>query len=229
MNLLNKYKNCHKGRDIYVLASGKSVDFIPNSFFDNKIIIGVNQVYKKTKCNYLVRKDIQLLKEALQQPQNKETIHFISRGLYGKDNVYNQMHILSQFRNKKNIVLFSHNKNTRKVPDVLAPSNIDYLVVSHSTIVTAIHLAAYMGAKNILLIGHDGGMINNCCNFKGYHNDSTYKIAHKEGEKDYRKWVTTIDSDTIKLKKLLIDRYKCNICSINPFINFNLEGNSYQI
>ena len=40
-------KNKHQGEDIYVLASGKSVDFFNEDFFDNKIVIGVNQAYKK--------------------------------------------------------------------------------------------------------------------------------------------------------------------------------------
>ena len=44
---LKYYKNIHKDKDIYVIGSGSSCDFIDNSFFDNKITIGINQVYKK--------------------------------------------------------------------------------------------------------------------------------------------------------------------------------------
>ena len=47
MKLITELKDKHKGEDIYVIASGKSIDFIDDSFFDGKILIGVNQAYKK--------------------------------------------------------------------------------------------------------------------------------------------------------------------------------------
>jgi len=37
-----------------------------------------------------------------------------------------------------------------------------------------------------------------------------------------------IDGDTIKLKGLLKDAYGCNVVSLNPFINFGLEGHVYK-
>lgn len=220
MRELKEFKDIHKNKDIYILASGKSVDFIDNSFFENKIIIGVNQVYKKVKCQYLVRKDPHLIDTVL---KNNNIIHFISNGGYGGDNNKNALHLQKYIKNN-NIVIFHHNKNTHDIPEVL-PEN--KLVVSWSTITSAIHLGAYMGAKNILLVGHDGGQINGESNFKGYHTDKTYKLAHKRGEKDYIIWLGKIEKATIKLKKILKDKYNCNIYSINPFINFNLEGHKY--
>ena len=78
---LNQFKNCHMGDDIYVLASGKSVDYIENSFFENKIVIGINQVYKKIHCQYLIRKEKQLAKEIIES--NPNSFHFISVGSCG--------------------------------------------------------------------------------------------------------------------------------------------------
>ncbi len=101
------------------------------------------------------------------------------------------------------------------------------MVVSSSTITTAIHLACYMGSKNILLVGHDGGMINGKCNFEGYHTDKTYRIAWPNGVNDYKNWVSNVDKQPIVVKEKLENEYNCNIHSINPFINFNLEGNKY--
>ena len=34
---LEDFENKFKGEDIYVIGSGKSLDFIDNSFFENKI------------------------------------------------------------------------------------------------------------------------------------------------------------------------------------------------
>ena len=39
MKQLTDYKNIHTGQDIYVVASGKSCDYIQPSFFDNKITL----------------------------------------------------------------------------------------------------------------------------------------------------------------------------------------------
>jgi hypothetical protein len=221
---IEDYMNIHKGEDIYILASGKSVDFLHKSFYDNKIIIGVNQVYKKITCKYLLRKECKLIKEVIKN--NPNTTHFISKGECGLNNIRNYEYIKNYISNKNNIVIYSHNINRIKIPRTFPPEHS--LVVSYSTITTAIHLAAYMGAKNIILVGHDGGLINNECNFSGYHTDATYKIIWPNGGKNhYKKWLSNIDNDTIILKILLKRKYNCNICSINPFINFNLEGNKY--
>ena len=63
MKSLADFKNIHKGKDIYVIGSGKSCDFISRDFFDNKITIGINQVYYRYDTNYYVRKHIEELTE----------------------------------------------------------------------------------------------------------------------------------------------------------------------
>lgn len=226
MKTLLNFKDIHKNKDIYILASGKSVDFIDNSFFNNKIIIGINQVFKKTKCQYLIKKDYHLINSIFENPINKNTIIFLSEGEYGLNNNNNLKKILKlPQEQRQNIITYKHNINNHNIEKL--PPN-DMLVVSWSTITTGIHLAAYMGAKNIILVGHDCGTINGKNNFTGYHNQNTYKMAHKNGEKDYTKWLTKIETQTIKLKGLLKKKYNCNIYSLNPFINFRLEGNKYE-
>ena len=222
-----EFKNIHKDEDIYILASGKSVDFIDNDFFKNKIVIGVNQVYKKNPCKYLIRKEAELINEILKE--NPETIHFISLGSCGSINPNNIMitkNALKSVTNKKNIVVYNHNQNVCSKVNNLPLD--DKLIVSHSTITTAMHLGAYMGANNIILVGHDCGSINNECNFIGYHTKETYKIAHTNGKNDYIKWLKNIETQTLMVKQLLKKIYNCNVYSLNPFINFNLEGNVYK-
>lgn len=225
---LKVFNKCHAGEDIYILASGKSVDFIDNSFFKDKIIIGTNQVYKKISCKYLLRKEAELMNEVI-NANDKKTIHFVSEGACGQTDPQNKKITLNALKevDTSNVVLYPHNDNKCESPIISIPKG-DMLIVSHSTITTAIHLAAYMGAKNIILVGHDCGTINGECNFKGYHNNETYKIVHAKGKDDYVLWLKKIEDNTIRLKKLLIEKYGCNIYSLNPFINFNLEGNVYE-
>ena len=225
MRELQEFKNIHKDMDIYVLASGKSVDFIDNSFFDNKIIIGINQVYKKVFCSYLVRKEANFIKKVIEE--NKDAIHFISRGNCGNrsDDSYKKTANQLKDIDTKNVVLYEHNSNNHDKGEVKLPKE-DNLYVSFSTITTGIHLAAYMGAKNIILIGHDCGSLNGECNFKGYHDKKT---RQQSSEGHYKNWLSKIQRATIDLKKVLKEKYDCNVYSLNPFINFSLEGNIYRI
>ena len=218
------YKNIHKGKDIYIIAAGKSLDYIDNSFFKNKITIGINQVYKKFEPTYLIRKEAHLIKETLNSI-SKKCILFISRGHCGGNNNIN-LKIIQKLNVENKIIIFNHNLNIETITK-LPPE--DKIIVSWSTITSGIHLAAYMGAKNIILVGHDCGTLDNECNFNGYHTDKTYRIAWKNGGKNaYKKWLPKIEEQTIDLKSLLRDKYNCNIYSLNPFINFGLEGHKYN-
>jgi hypothetical protein len=226
---MSYYKNLHKNEDIYVIASGKSLDFIDPSFFEGKITIGINQVFKRIKCKYLVRKEVALLTNIVEN--NKDSVFFISRGDCGGSNNKNEM--IVKKNNYKNVVIFPHKRNMShlRVNQVFNNINLDAneLLVSYSTITTGIHLAAFMGAKNIILVGHDCGKINGELNFTGYHTDATYRIAWRDGAKGYERWITSgaIEQDTIQLKQILKRIYGCNVLSLNPFINFGLEGNNY--
>ena len=216
---LHKFKDIHKDNDIYILASGKSVDFIENCFFKGKIVIGINQVYKKIPCKYLVRKEHQLVENVLSDPRNSDSIIFIP--------TYKKTHVLEKIDNQEKInrIIFFKSDPNIFIVDKL-PSD-DKLIVSYSTITTGIHLAAYMGARNIILVGHDCGTLNGEPNFSGYHTNDTYKIAHSNGKAQYKNWIHKIETGTTTLKKLLKKKYGCNTYSLNPFINFGLEGNKY--
>jgi len=219
-NKLSDYKNIHTGEDIYILASGKSLDFLDKSFFDKKIIIGVNQTYKYIEPLYLVRKEHKFIDLVLEETSN-HVKHFISLGDCGNRDVSSSL----KYNNNNKIVFFNHLINVENNHDFNSlPEDKNSLVVSHSTITSAIHLAAIMGAKNIILVGHDGGPINNECNFLNYHSKKT---MHQSNKSDYKNWLKMISSQTIKLKRLLKEKYNCNIVSINPFINFQLEGNIF--
>ena len=219
------FKNKHLDEDIYVYASGKSCDFVDNTFFKNKIVIGVNQSYKKLKPKYLVRKEFKLLKTIINDSNIDDVIHFVSCGNCGNQDSKNKEFIEKHFKDKSNIVIYNHHQNKMQITSL--PED-DMLIVSHSTITTAIHLAAYMGANNIIIVGHDCGLLNGESNFTGYHTEESLSVAWKKNpQQQYNNWLGKIENHTITLKKLLKDKYGCNVLSLNPFINFNLEGNKF--
>ena len=85
-----------------------------------------------------------------------------------------------------------------------------------------------MKAINIILLGHDCGLIDNESNFTNYHTKDTLSISWKnKPQEQYNNWLNIIENQTIILKKFLKEN-NVNVMSINLFINFNLEGHSYS-
>lgn len=234
MKSLVDFKNIHKGKDIYVIGSGKSCDFIDPTFFDNKITIGINEVYTRFKTTYLCRKELVYISQSV---QNTNSIVFCSSGDCGGLNGKN-LNLAKRMQKEKNkntdkIVIFDHKNNIckpinieRDLPDLCE----NKILVSYSTSCSAIHLALYMGAKNIILVGLDGGKIDDEINYKGYVLDS-YKTAWGGSANRYKKWIKSscINNDMITLKTHFKKKYNCNVYSLNPFVNFRLDGHKFEL
>jgi hypothetical protein len=219
MKSIKELKNKHQGEDIYILASGKSVDFINNDFFDGKIVIGVNQAYKKIWCDYLIRKEVKFIKESL------ETDSIVIVSEYDSGNLNSGKQKLNTNKiDHKNLYFFEHLDNKHTGIDI-SVFGTDKIVVSFSTITSAIHIAAYMGAKNIILIGHDCGTLNGELTFKGYYN--SIKDTPWDNWDQYKTWLKVIENQTIEVKKQVRYHYGANVLSINPFVSLNLENQLY--
>jgi hypothetical protein len=220
MKSIKELKNIHQGKDIYILASGKSVDFINEDFFDDKIIIGVNQAYKKIWCDYLVRKEVKFIKKSL------ETDSIVIVSEYDSGNLNSgEQKLNTNKTDHENLYYFEHldNKHTSIDTSVFGT---DKIVVSFSTITSAIHIAAYMGAKNIILIGHDCGTIDGEMTFKGYYD--SIKDTPWSDWNQYKNWLKVIESQTVLVKEQVRKHYGANVLSLNPFVSFNLENHIYQ-
>jgi len=225
------FKNIHNKKDIYIIGSGKSCDFIDNDFFKDKITIGVNQVYNKFNCNYYIRKEHAFIDDVIKK--TKKSLLFVSRGDCGEDNNKNKDYIESNKIYDNKVIVFDHYKNCGSADN---PNNIkkynythfqkdkNKLISTSSTLLSGIHLAYYMGAKNIILVGHDCCKINGESNFKNYHTDKTLKLTWNNKDQ-YNNWVSKIESQTVHIKKILKNNYNVNVVSLNPFVSYNLEGN----
>jgi|TARA_R110000824_G_scaffold82533_8_gene206932 hypothetical protein len=224
---IREFKDTHKGKDIYVICAGPSSNFVPPRFFTDKIVIGVNNVFKKFPCNYVISKDLQ------EHPRYTRMVEEIKKTevklIFSK---YHTGH-LSDGENKPNLSpeksgwYFEHldNKSAEMGEEVLSVIGTDKLVVSRSTVTSALNLAAYMGAQNIILVGHDCGSID------GELYDPTYTESDWHSANNYTsapKWVGSIEPQTIAVKKRLKLVYDCDVVSLNPFINFGLEGHTYN-
>lgn len=231
---LPQYRGRHAGQDVYVVASGASAGHVEPDFFVGKAAIGVNRVYVRfPNLTYYVRKDPFVAADAAYN-RTRGAVHFVSRGPYGIGDDNSNVRRLSRCGARPVTVAFPHQHNTHNVT-VLPPDG--QLVVSSSTITSAMHLAAYMGAKAIVLVGHDCGLLDGESNIAGYHTARSLRAAWGADEAlaraRYRRWLgagdgVDIERDTIRLKRLLRDQYAVVVYSLNPFVNLALEGHRYS-
>lgn len=216
MKNITELKGSLQGHDVYVIASGPSAGYVDPTFFDNKWSIGVNEVWRRFKPDFLLRKEAARAREFADAARAMGAISVISRydcGMYSR-----------KLNPDVCDYVFDHPDNAKDGNIDLSPvddAESGRLVVSWSTITSAIHLAAYMGASNIVLVGHDCGRLDGGTNFTGY-------PPSLGGAEFYRRWLPAIEPQTIALRATLQEVYGCRVYSLNPFLNFGLEGHHYE-
>lgn len=215
----------HKGEDVYIIAAGASAEYIDPKFFEGRTVIGVNRVFVRFPCTYTIAK------EFAGADYERELFAAGPIPITAKWDSGN----IRQGKMRRNLMsykrpeyyFYDHLENTREVVDisVVEPSS-DRLVVSYSTITSAMHLAAYMGAANIVLVGHDCGTLDGKVAFEGYYKDMT--VSPWTDRQEYVDWLAKIEAQTVLVRDKLINEFGCRVVSINPFVNFGLEGHRYE-
>ena len=212
---MNSYKNKHSGKDIWILGSGKSLDFVDNSFFENKITIGVNLAYNRFNLNYNIWHHyyINNINEAI-----KNTIVFVSE--YRKCQKKSTKFTDSNIELAKKVIIYKHNEQTFTQLDPRPIfTDTEEIMTGGTTIINAVGLAVHMGAKNIILCGCDNGSIENEVNYIGY-----YKGDFKPQQQGH----SLTSFQLMKLVRIELKKINTNMYMLNPFLDFNLEGLKYD-
>ena len=133
---IDELKGLHEGQDIWVLAAGASMNYVDSSFYDNKITVGVNRICKTFKCDYIVAKDGRGFKEIISSI-DYDTKLVLSKHESG--NLYQNLNSVD-FEH----FIFEHPSKPKEEPQIDCINKEDSkLVVSYSTITSAIHFAAF--------------------------------------------------------------------------------------
>ena len=210
---IKELKDRHCGEDIWIIASGSSLNYIDPSFFENKVTVAVNRACCFFECDYVVTKDKRGFEHIRNGTLNKDIKIVISRSDCGNPSAC--YHNIDQIDHSL-VYFYDHGRNFRPPQIEVIDKNSDSLITSWSTITTSIHFAAYLGAKNIIICGHDCGKIDGNVSISGYSDI----IEHVQGsEKEYYKWLIDLESDTDLVCSKVKDQYGCNIHSLNPFIH----------
>ncbi len=213
---IKKLKNAHKGKEIYVLGSASSMDYVDPDYFKGRISIGCNYLFRKFPVQYTVAKE-------LHKQEVREAVK-VSKVVLSKHPCGNINFSPTLLREGLDVdyYTFSHKQNLCSTID-WSVLGTDELVVSWSTITSAIHLAAYMGAKTIFLMGVDGGTLDGKINY-----DTYYREEHKVDVAWYKEWVPQILATTCQLRDKLYEVYGCRTMLVSPFLNFKLEGHVFE-
>ena len=180
------------------------MDFYPNNFFNDKVVVGVNRVCKFFRCDYTVSKDQKGINEIKSGQYGKLICSLWDRGSRSGRKV--DISLCDYVFTHPNNIMLGNNFYTRE----------NDLLVSLSTVSTAIHLAAYMGAKNIYVCGHDGKDIDGEYWLTGYYTMGRNMMAVKTIS-DYSGFVSVSRQHSSKICKFFSEQYGCNIFEISLF------------
>jgi len=218
MNTITKFRNIHKGATIIVLGSGTSLDFYNNFNFSDIKTIGVNMMSELIPCDYVILHHHSILKRVQEKGNYKHlfvSLHDIclnSNEIVPDSDDYFIYNHCNQTFGATNFMPFD--ERFRKVYP-------NCILTGGNTVINAIGLAVYMGAKNILLAGCDGGGINGRSNVKDYYQEDKLTV-----KKQIRHSVSSLAMNMqirCELQKIGV-----NLMSLSPFLDFDLEGNKFS-
>jgi len=201
--------------DIWVLGSGKSLDFVPEGFFDGRTVVATNSaadrlgIYDRAEVYTHSHYHSEAYAIVDKHPNAEVWAPEGDWGFAGKpERLHDRIHF------------YPHPK-TRYDFDPSRASVKGGLIVSSTSLHGSMHLACQLGANNIFLVGADCGTLDGEANVQGYVSGDL--VRENPGEMLAR-W----NDHLIEVKRWLMERYPVSIMSLNPFVNFNLENHIWS-
>lgn len=217
------FQGRHRGEDVYVLGAGASLNYMDREYFGGRVVVTVNEVAQTWGIvpSYIVLKEhAESVKLAAQS--FPETPLIVSRHAYGDPHRGFPPIDETPLVMLPNLYVFEHGPNRAAAFDVSRdwPANPDEMVVSMSTITSAMHFAAYLGARTIHLVGCEGGKKGDSTHFAGYgqvERSLGYDVAGRD-------WLRMAEPQSRAVKHALEARYGVRVYTLSPFLDFRLRG-----
>lgn len=208
MARLEDLASAHYGETIWVLGSGPSLNFLSPQFFDDKTTVSTNasaqalgfvpdyvfsHYHSEASRLSAVMEKVTLKRDTLTQQE-------------WPGDVPDDVVLIEQ--DNYNPPGSSWNPLTTHPPK---PHSLAY---GSSSLHGAMHLAAWLGAAHIVLVGADCGTLDGEHRVAGYHDGDKLWRLYNEHHKLMKDW--------------LVGEYGVTVTSLNPFINLNLEGHKFE-
>ena len=200
--------SAHYGETIWVLGSGPSLNFLAPQFFDDKTTVSTNLSAHTLGFvpDYVFSHYHQWARE---MPAVMEKVTL-------KRDTSSQREWVGDVPD--DVVLVEQDDYTPPGsswnPLTTHPPKPYSLAYGSSSLHGSMHLAAWLGAKHIVVVGADCGTLD------GEHRVAGYPDGHKL-------WVLYNEHHAL-MKAWLQREYDVTVYSLNPFINLNLEGHRFE-
>ena len=209
--LLLDIQNRHQGETAWVFGSGATLYYLSPSFFTDKLSISTNMGafdFGISPAYAFTHHHSKFHDEASFHP---DTVFVANEFDYPSTNRWNDPPanvIIHKPKTERN----SHDQFNPFEHD--RPSHAHQLVFGSSSVHGSMHLAAYVGARNIVLVGVDCGVLDGLVNFDEYRNTT---------QRSFGTW----NKHLALMRDWLLDSYGVNTYSLNPFVNLHLEGHKF--
>lgn len=209
---LADFVDVHKGETIWVLGSGASLQHISPRLFAGQTVVatnfsgttaGLDWFYSVSHHHVdadriaVLRPDLLVLTPTDEQlpPEDRSPAR----------------------ASEPNVVFVSTTDQHygRFDPEAHWPTDEDRLVVGPTSLHMAMHLAVYMGAADIILVGADCGAFDNAARIADY--------PDPDGHLHYGLWTRNLEAMARKIRSLGV-----GVHSLNPWVTPRLEGHRYE-
>lgn len=227
MKSIRIWSNRHRGADVYVLGAGASLDHFDKAYFADKLVVAVNEVASAwgiTPTAIVLKEHRESLMMAA--ANHPSTPLIVSRWPYGDPARGFPSLDTTPLLALPNLYVFDHLPNRSGAFDATVdwPTSDDSLVVSMSTLTSALHFGALLGAKTLIVVGHDAGQLDDSPYMAGY-GKAEQAMGYGVQNKD---WLIALEAQSRGVKAQLVERYGCRIYSLSPFLNWHLEGHRFD-
>jgi hypothetical protein len=198
-------RGIYRGQDAYILGSGRSLDFYQPSFLAGRLTIAVNDgaLNAVPDARFIVTKYHE--HAFTYRDKYPDAGIVVSRMQHGHEEL---------IEDERDLIVVDTNVNTMHAWEAKDfPTDPDLLVASWSSITTAMHFAAVLGARALFLVGADCGAIDGRERCDGY-----------EDNHDQARFWPVFEQQTREVARLLLARFGCPTVSLSPFVNPNLDG-----
>lgn len=209
---LSLYRDSHHGQTAWVVGSGASLNHIDPSFFADKWCMCVN--YAGTTLG------LPRFYSVSHHHSDADAIARMRPDLLVFTTEVEQLPVSDQSPHparEPNVVKVPTTTQRYSAwnPDVDWPTDPNVLTVGPSSIHMTMHLAAYMGAAHIVLVGADCGEFNDESRVTNY--------EHPDGHLHFGLWTAALEAMARKLRSLGV-----GVHSLNPWVTPRLEGHRYR-
>jgi hypothetical protein len=205
------FAGAHAGETIWVIGSGASLDYIDRGFWDGKTCVCVNRVGITLQLDqfYTVthyHRDAMIVANARPDlPVITPTEDLGATTREAADREPTEANIYRFPTGEQRFSAFDAERDW--------PTDPGALVVGPTSLHMTMHFAHHLGARALILVGADCGTLGQHSNFTDY----------PVGDNPFAVWQSSLPAVAEQIR-----RRGTAVHSLNPFVNFGLEGVPYR-